>query len=87
MHDLVKKKVKILEEELEKSLQKNQENDEKNYQERQKYHQISDLIKDIWVTELQVGNITSASDNQTASGSDNVPMPINWLADLQEHIR
>ena len=52
-HDLGKKKVKILEEELEKSLQTSQILEETIQANRKKFNQLIDLIKDIWQEEVQ----------------------------------
>lgn len=52
-HDLAKKKVHILEEELEKSLQTSQMLEETVQTNRKKFNQLVDLIKDIWLEEVQ----------------------------------
>ena len=52
-HDLSKKKVKILEEELEKSLQTSQVLEDTIQANRKKFNQLVDLIKDIWQEEVQ----------------------------------
>lgn len=51
--DLSKKKVKILEEELEKQLEASQSQDEQLRTTRKKFMQLVDLIKDIWQNEVQ----------------------------------
>ena len=58
-----KKKVKILEEELEKSLQTSYMLEETIQANRKKFNQLVDLIKDIWQEEVQNNTSSSAVCN------------------------
>lgn len=62
-HDLSKKKVKILEEELEKALQTSQTLEETVQTTRKKFNQLVDLIKDIWHEEVQNFSSGFRADN------------------------
>lgn len=64
LHDLSKKKVKILEEELEKALQTSQMLEESVQSTRKKFNQLVDLIKDIWQEEVCNPTISPAIMNQ-----------------------
>jgi len=56
---LSKKKVHILEEELEKSLETSQMLEEAVQTGRKKFNQLVDLIKDIWQEEVQSTALTT----------------------------
>lgn len=67
MHDLTKKKVKIMEEELEKALQTSQILEETVQTNRKKFNQLVDLIKDIWSEEVQSSGATIAPTAMTTT--------------------
>ena len=52
LHNMIKTKIKILEEELEKALQKVQSREDTINAERKKMERLADLIKEIWQQEV-----------------------------------